>query len=148
MAISAISDGADSIFAQAALSLDISLEAIIPFGQFASDFQGDLTHERYRSLRSHSKYETRINFSERNDLAYRKSMQWLVFKSNTVVAIWDGRQKGYIGGTWEAVSLCQKIRKSLIHIDSNNKAVSLYCNSGDKYKRYQHLSAEQIIRNL
>jgi len=148
IAISAISAGADSIFAQKAISLGIPLESIIPFGKFASDFQEDLSYERYRSLRSQSKYETRTNFSERSSLAYKKSMEWIVFKSNTVVAIWDGRKEGAIGGTWEAVSLSLRVRKSMIHIDSNNKTMNLYGNKGDKYDLYQNLSVEQIIRNL
>lgn len=148
IAISAISDGADSIFAQSAISLGISLESIIPFGEFASDFQEDLTYERYRSLRSQSKYETRTNFSERSHAAYRKSMEWIVIKSNTVVAIWDGRKEGAIGGTWEAVSLSQKMRKSMIHMDIYNQAMNLYCNKGDKYNLHRNLSVEQIIRDL
>jgi len=148
IAVSAISDGADSIFAQSAISLGIPLESIIPFGNFSSDFQEDLTYERYRSLRSQSKYETRTNFSERSDLAYKKSMEWIVFKSHTVVAIWDGRKEGAIGGTWEAVSLSLRVRKSMIHIDSNNKTMNLYGNKGDKYTLDQNLSVEQIIRIL
>ena len=148
IAISAISDGADSIFAQSAISLGIHLESIIPFGQFASDFQEDLTYERYRSLRSQSKYETRANFSERSNLAYKKSMEWLVFKSNTVVAIWDSREEGSIGGTWEAVSLSMKIRKTMIHIDNKNKTMNFYFNKGDKYHLHKNLSVEQVIRHL
>ncbi len=148
IAISAISDGADSIFAQSAISLGIHLESIIPFRQFESDFQEDLTHTRYRSLRYQSKYETKTNFSERSNLAYRKSMEWLVFKSHSVVAIWDGKEEGAVGGTWEAVSLSLKIRKTMVHIDNSNKAMNLYCNKGDKYNLHQNLSVEQIIRYL
>ena len=75
-------------------------------------------------------------------------MEWLVFKSNSVVAIWDGREEGAIGGTWEGVSLSIKFRKTMIHIDNNSKAMNLYCNKGDTYNLHQNLSVEQIIRYL
>jgi hypothetical protein len=147
-ALSAMSDGADSIFAQSAISLGIHLESIIPFKTFPSHFQEGLSNERFRSLRSQSKFVTRTNFSKRSNLAYRKSMEWIVFTSNIVLAIWDGREKGTIGGTWEAVSLCRKIRKSMVHIDSNNRTVNLFCIEGDKYSLKKNLSINRIIRNL
>jgi len=147
-AISAISNGADSIFAQSAIYLGIHLESIIPFRQFSSDFQEDLAFERYKTLRSQSKYESSANFSERSNLAYRKSMEWLVFKSHAVVAVWDNREEGSIGGTWEAVSLCIKIGKPMIHIDNKNKKLNFYFNKGDGYYSHQNLSVEQIIRQL
>ena len=146
--ISGMSEGADSIFAQSAISLSIHLESIIPFGKFESDFQEDYTREKFRYLRSRSKHVTRINFSQRNNVAYRKSMEWIVFKANSVLAIWDGREKGTIGGTWEAVSLSKEINKPMIHIDNKNKAINFYCHIGDRYKLHQNLSVEQIIRHL
>ena len=148
IAISAISNGADSIFAQSAISLGIRLESIIPFGQFSSDFQEGVTFERYRSLRSQSKYETRANFEKRSNLAYKKSMEWLVFKSNTIVAIWNSREEGSVGGTWEAVSLSMKMRKNMIHIDNENKTMNFHLNRGDKYHLHQNLSVEQVIRYI
>ena len=148
IAISAISDGADSIFAQSAISLGIHLESIIPFGQFSSDFQEELTNERYRYLQSRSKYVTRTNFSVRSNLAYKKSMEWLVFKSNIIIAIWDGREDGTIGGTWEAVSLSIKIRKTMVHINNNSKLINVYFNKGNKYILQQDLSEDQITRYL
>ncbi|MGZ8159190.1 MAG: hypothetical protein ACXWT4_10320 [Methylobacter sp.] len=148
VAISAISDGADSIFAQSAISLGINLDSIIPFGQFSSDFEEELAYERYRFLRSHSKYVTSANFSERSKQAYKKSMEWVVFKSNAIVAIWDGRKEGAMGGTWEAVSLSMKIRKTLIHIDNENRSINLYYNKGNKYLLHQNLSIDQIITYL
>ena len=70
-AISAISQGADSIFAQSAVSLNIPLESVIPFNNFKSDFTGKIPKERYKRLRKRSGFETRVNFSERSNLAYQ-----------------------------------------------------------------------------
>jgi hypothetical protein len=80
--------------------------------------------------------------------AYRKSMEWLVFKANTIVAIWDGMEIGVIGGTWEAVSLTMKIKKTLIHIDNINKTMNIYINKGDRYLQHQNLSVAQVLDYL
>lgn len=144
-AISAISEGADSIFAQSAISLDIQLESVIPFDDFMSDFSAEVPYERYKSLRKKSDYETRVNFSERSNLAYKKSMEWVVFKSNIVLAVWDGKEIGSIGGTWEAVLLCEKLNKTIIHIDTHNRAMSLYFNEGNKYRPFKNITAEHIV---
>lgn len=145
IAISAISVGADSVFAQSAISLGIQLESIIPFQQFESDFEEDLTNERYKSLRSKSKYETIANFSKRNNFAYRRSMEWLIFKSDIIIAVWDGVEKGSIGGTWEAVSLCMKIKKPLIHVNNKRKRINLYKIKNDKYNLSKNLSIEEVL---
>ncbi|MEO0537546.1 MAG: hypothetical protein AAF215_27260 [Cyanobacteria bacterium P01_A01_bin.123] len=148
IAISAIADGADSIFAQCAVSLGIRLESIIPFKKFDSDFQEDTTYERYKSLRRKSKYETRVNFSERSNLAYKRSMEWLVFKSNMILAVWDGREEGTIGGTWEAVSLSRRIRKKMIHINNKSRKINYYFCKGNEYELRKELSLEQVIKHL
>jgi len=122
-AVSAISQGADSIFAQCAVSLHIPLESVIPFEDFKSDFTGEAPHERYNTLRNGSDFVTTVNFSKRSNLAYKKSMQWVVFKSNVVIAVWDGKQTGSTGGTWEAVLLCEKLNKAMIHIDIHKRTI-------------------------
>ena len=68
------------------------------------------------------------NFSKRSNMAYKKSMEWVVFKSNIVIAVWDGKKIGSIGGTWEAVLLCKKLNKTIINLDIHNKTMSLHFN--------------------
>ncbi len=148
IAISAISDGADSIFAHSAISLNIPLETIIPFKKFADDFEQGAPYTKHQELRKISKHETKVNFSGRSKFAYKKSMEWLVFKSNIIVAIWDGKKIGSIGGTWEAVSLCMKINKTLVHINSESNKISLYVNIGDRYECLPSISLKEIVRYL
>jgi len=147
-AISAISEGADSIFAQSAIALDIQLESVIPFDDFKSDFPEETSYERYKSLRKKSDYETRVNFSGRSNLAYKKSMEWVVFKSDIVLAVWDGKEIGSIGGTWEAVLLCEKFNKTIIHIDTCNRVMSLYFHEGNKYSPCGNITADHIVRYI
>lgn len=123
-AVSALSQGADSIFAQSALSLNIELDAIIPFDEFQSDFFDDTAYENYLKLRDNSYLETRVNFVKRSKLAYKKSMDWVVFKSNIIIAVWDGIKEGSKGGTWEALILCEKLNKKVIIINISTRTMS------------------------
>ena len=75
VAVSALAAGADSLLAQSALSLDITLESIIPFEKFSSDFIEELDYERYMTLRSYSYSLKQVNFVERSHSAYKRSME-------------------------------------------------------------------------
>lgn len=123
-AISAISQGADSIFAQSAVSLNIKLDTVIPFDEFQSDFSDEAAYERYIALRRNSNIETRVNFVKRSKLAYKKSMEWVVFQSNIIIAVWDGKKTGSTGGTWEAIMLCEKLNKTVININTSTKTIN------------------------
>jgi hypothetical protein len=147
-AITALAPGADTVFARCAQALSIPLEPIIPFAKFDADFADPESNARYQALRSSALCETRLHFSERNDRAYKKSMAWVVFKSNVVIAAWDGRRIGSVGGTWPAVSLCEKLGKTLIHIDTVNKTLNIHGARGGASVTRRDVSASQIMRQL
>jgi hypothetical protein len=147
-AISALSQGADSIFAQTAVSLNIPLESVIPFDDFRSDFTEGVPGERYRTLRKRSYLETRVHFSKRSNLAYKRSMEWVVFKSNIVIAVWDGKKAGSVGGTWETILLCEKLRKTMIIIDVRNKTMSRHFDQLKNSFSREGNPAENIARQL
>lgn len=147
-AISPLAAGADTIFAQCAKTLSIPLESVIPFANFDADFADPETNARYHSLRNSAVCEYRLNFSERNERAYKKSMEWVVFKSNIVIAAWDGRRASSVGGTWEAVSLCEKMGKTLIHIDTANKTLRLHVGRSGSSATHKSISISQLMRQL
>jgi hypothetical protein len=147
-AVSALAKGADTVFAQCAKSLSIPLASIIPFANFDADFSGPELKARYLALRSSALRETRLHFLERNDRAYKKSMEWVVFKSNIVVAAWDGRRIGAPGGTWSAVSLCEKLGKTLIHVDTSHKTLNIHGGRGGSMTTHRDVPIHQIMRYL
>jgi hypothetical protein len=139
-AISALSQGADSIFAQSAISLNIELDAVIPFDEFQSDFFDETAYETYRKLRNNSHLETKVNFVKRSNLAYKKSMDWVVFKSNIIIAVWDGIKEGSTGGTWEAIMLCEKLNKSVVVINISTRTMSYAQNKQNKLLSFWNIN--------
>lgn len=147
-AVSAIAEGADSLFAQTAISMGIQLESVIPFKEFVSDFQEEESHERYQVLRRGSEVESRVNLSDRSGSAYRKSMEWVIFKSNIIIAIWDGKEAGSIGGTWEAICLCRKLKKKFIHIDITTSSMDIYLNDNIKLRKVSDVNNFDLPRYI
>jgi hypothetical protein len=147
-AISAMSEGADTIFAESAISLNIQLESVIPFCKFESDFVSVIPKERYKVLMRKSDIKTYINFTERDELAYKKSMEWIVFNSNIILAVWDGKKVGGLGSTWKTILLCEIVNKPLIHIDILNKRMNLYINDGNPYFYRRNITEKNINRIL
>jgi len=147
-AVSALSEGADSLFAKSAILLNIQLESVIPFEGFSDDFQSEESQARYLSMKFSSDKESRVRFQKRSKAAYRKSMEWVVFKSNTVIALWDGNKVGTTGGTWEAVKLCMKLKKNTIHINTSNKETNLYAYKGNEYSLIDNLNTNSVLRYL
>jgi hypothetical protein len=48
-------------------------------------------------------------------------MEAVVFRSQLLIAAWDGRCSGSPGGTWQAVSLCKRLGRNLVQIDTKAK---------------------------
>src|SRR5216684_4473334 len=90
IAISALAEGADSLFANAALELGLPLEIVRPFEEFFSDFPPGPSREHYETLRRAARHETRLPFKGRSDEAYKVAMNWIIAHSDLLVAVWNG----------------------------------------------------------
>jgi len=122
-AISMLAEGADTIFAQAALDLCIPLEIIRPFRTYSSDFDTPGARERYLRIRGMALNETRLSFEDRSLEAYESAMKLVVARSDLLVAAWDGQPPQGPGGTGHAVQHAVEINKPWIHLDTIHLAV-------------------------
>lgn len=142
-AVSALATGADTVFAECAHRLAIPLASVIPFSGFEKDFLDAEAYARYRSIRDIVLLEECLHYNQRTGSAYRKSMEWVIVKSNLVIAAWDGQCIGSVGGTWEAVSLCDRLGKPMFHINTRKRSLSLRAGGIDR-----HGSPKELINDL
>ena len=126
VALSAIAEGADSIFAETALTLGIPLELVRPFKTYASDFTTLPARRRYSRLRNAARNETLLDFSQRSDEAYEAAMRWVVTRSDLLVVAWDGRSTNGPGGTGHAVSQAIQMNRSWIHLNLADLCITRY----------------------
>jgi hypothetical protein len=123
-AVSALAEGADTEFAEAALDLGLPLEVIRPFARYADDFEVPHARRRYERIRAAARAETTLPFNGRSTAAYVAAMSWIVRRSDLLVAVWDGRWRGGAGGTADAVAwaICQQ--RSWVHVDVTRGCVT------------------------
>ena len=114
--VSGLAEGADTIAAEAALELGLPVRAVLPMPRvlYEDDFSGEAL-ERFRRLAE----DPRIHVDEIplpagvnaedvregavRDALYARLMNYLVRRSNVLVALWDGEVTGLQGGSSDVV---------------------------------------------
>lgn len=122
-AVSALAEGADTLFAEEALALGIPLRVVTPFRDYEADFESTTARRRYTSLRDAAEREERLPYATRSRRAYRAAMRWVVENSDLLVAAWDGRPGLGPGGTADAVHHAHSVGRPVVHLDVTALAV-------------------------
>ena len=117
VAISALAEGADTLFAEAALELGVPLEIVRPFDRYLDDFVTTSSRRRYRRLVEAAHRETRLPFSVSSVVAYEAAMRWIARACDVLVAAWDGSPPRGRGGTAEAIVFAESIGRPVVHLD-------------------------------
>jgi hypothetical protein len=134
-AYSAIAEGADSIFAAAALALQIPLDIVLPFTGYENDFENEAARAMYQQLQQAATRKTILPFTGRSVDAYYEAMQWVLERSAIVIAVWNGDNSGGRAGTADAVKKIRDAGRSWIHIDINNYTTSRFMS--DSHRVYK-----------
>lgn len=108
VALSALAEGADSVFAEVALELGIPLEVVIPFRGYEEDFAPGPSQQRYQRLLVTTSDRSRLDFNERSDQAYLAGGKWVVDRADLLVAVWDGQPARGEGGTADIIEYARK----------------------------------------
>lgn len=104
IALSAIAAGADSLFAEAAISLGIPLEVVLPFEGYVEDFEEGAERERFQALLAAARIARTLPYQGRSAEAYAAVGRWVVKHSDHLVAVWDGMPARGRGGTGDIVA--------------------------------------------
>lgn len=126
VALSAIAEGADTLFAEAALTLAIPLEIVRPFTDYAADFETHEAKQRYEKLSVAARDELILPYEGRSNGAYEAAMNWIVNRSDVLLAAWDGLAAEGAGGTGEAVKQAIKLNKHWLHLDVRDLSVKAH----------------------
>jgi len=135
VAVSAIAEGADTLFAEAALTLDIPLEIVQPFADYAADFETLLAKQRYEQLRVAARSEAKLIYKGRSNVAYEAAMNWIVRRSDLLLFVWDGLPAEGAGGTGDAVKQTLQLNKPWLHLDVTDLSVTAHAGGANIYTR-------------
>ena len=116
-AVSALAEGADTLFAEAALSAGATLEIVRPYDEYERDFRTAPARQRYRALVAAADRETVLPFARRSTRAYEAAMCRVADVCDVLVAAWDGSPPRGTGGTADAVRYAESIGRRIVHLD-------------------------------
>ena len=123
-AYSASAIGSDTLFAEAALELDMRLEAVIPFEQYSHDFMPGPDRDRFDHLLARAAAVHALPHTIRSHKAYLAAGKWIVDESDLLLAVHDGRPPNPTkGGTAEAVDYASRSRRRICLINPVTRAV-------------------------
>ena len=126
MALSALAEGSDTLFAEAALTLDIPLEIVRPFEAYAGDFTSESARLRHERLCAAARSEVQLPYVHRSDDAYRAAMGWIVTNTDVLVAVWDGRPAEVGGATGYAIEQANRLHHPWIHLNVTDLQVTFH----------------------
>ncbi len=115
-AVSALAEGADTLFAEAAVSAGATLEIVRPYDGYEGEFDPG-QRCRYRELRRAAHRETRLPFGRRSTRAYEAAMRHVTDECDVLVAAWDGTPPRGTGGTADTVRYAERIGRRIVHLD-------------------------------
>lgn len=123
-ALSGLAEGADTIFAEQALSLGLSLEVIIAAEDLSETFLPGEARTHFLELLDRSSVQHKLPFTHSGPTAYAALGRALVERADLLVAVWDGRPAPDDGGTGGVVALARKRCLPIIHIHTLHHTIT------------------------
>lgn len=120
-AVSAVAEGADRMFAEAALALGFRLEALLPFNRidYETTFSDPATTPSYRDLLRRAEHIVELPSSlDDSKAAYEAVGRAIVDRSDIMVAIWDGKPAAGRGGSPEIIEYAVRHGKAVLWVDA------------------------------
>ncbi len=123
VALSGLAEGADTLFAEVALELNIPLEAIIAYHGLEADFAPGPARSRFLRLKALSKKVYQLPYTTRSNVAYLAMGQHLVDRCHILVAAWNGLPAAGKGGTGDIVAYAREKGLPVVHIHTVQQTI-------------------------
>lgn len=124
LALSGLAEGADTLFAEEVLRLELPLEGVIAFDGLIEDFAPGSARNRYLNLCAQSQALHLLPFRSRSVQAYIALGRRLVQSCDLLIAAWNGLPPVDEGGTGGVVSYALRCGRPVIHIHTSDHTIS------------------------
>jgi 8-oxo-dGTP pyrophosphatase MutT (NUDIX family) len=124
--IAPLAIGADQLFVQTALDLNIPVEAVIPSEDYETHYAPGAERATYQRLLQHCRRLHLQPFSTHTDDAYLAAGQWIVDQSDIVLLIWNGQPAKGRGGTADIAAHAWRTGRPFVQINATKQAVQMY----------------------
>lgn len=95
--------GADQIFARALLAAGGRLHVVLPSARYVSTFTSDDAHAAYMELLAAATSSEELPYPSPTEEAFMAAGRAVAERSDLLIAVWDGKRAGGLGGTADVV---------------------------------------------
>jgi hypothetical protein len=116
--VTSLAVGADQRFASIVLDLGGAIEVIVPFPEYEHRFGNERDRLAYRAFLEAAQFVLTLPRLEgRDESSYLAAGKRVVDESELLLAVWDGKPAGGLGGTADIVGYAESLGKKLVHIN-------------------------------
>jgi len=122
---SSLAIGADVLFAETLLLMEISFTAVIPCKNYDATFS-EFYRNHYHYLLSKSKEKIFMDFSHPDEEAFFAAGKFIAEHSDILFVLWDGRPAKGVGGTGDVFEYALKQKTKVVHINPWIQETQIY----------------------
>jgi hypothetical protein len=149
-ALSPLAEGADTIFAKAALELDLPLKVILPFEpeRYLVDFTTEQSKREFDTLYSGVAAEDKSILNSYGGQEYNQLFlllgQRVVDDSDYLIAVWNEKEGNGKGGTADVVAYAMERKKSILLINPETGHAYINFLHTDNYKDFKKKESDAV----
>ena len=141
--VSALAEGADRLVAEEILAdpearLEVALP--LPLLDYEEDFKTEASKEEFRRLLARASVKWTAPTTEDRNKAYEQAGQYVVDRSDALIALWDGEDPRGKGGTAEIVAYAQENGVPIAWINTHGSPEPTYAHSYNQDSRAKVLT--------
>ncbi len=121
--ILALAEGGDQAFAEAAVTLGVPLDVVIPCSRYEERFP-DGARAKYRDLLARAATTVTLEFDKPSEEAFLAAGIYVTDHCNLLVTLWNGKAAAGKGGTGDVVEYARSIGRPMIHVHPDLLAVT------------------------
>jgi hypothetical protein len=114
--ITSLAEGADQVFAERVIAAGGTLTVILPAADYARTFPAGKPRQHYEELLSRATQVVRLLYETSSEEAYWAAGQEVVERSDRLLAVWNGRRGGGLGGTADVVAYAHECGRPTVVI--------------------------------
>lgn len=107
--ITSLAEGADQLFANYVLAVDGPLVVILPAADYVTTFSNEDARMQYERLLAHAVEVVQMPYETSSEEAYWAAGRRVVERCDRLLAVWNGKPAGGLGGTADVVMYAREL---------------------------------------
>jgi hypothetical protein len=113
------------MFAKILLKQKIAFTAVIPCIDYIATFSSSSERAAFEELLRNAADSIVLEFSHPSELAFYAAGRFVVESCECLIAVWNGKPAGGLGGTADVVAFALQQHRSVFHINPDSRTMSI-----------------------